>query len=160
MMIHLQHVLYLHWLLFLSNNQGLDFKCLLIWGVLFEMSELRHWGFFFPIEEKHWQLCQGSVQLVESKCTCRLSCTCLVGQRETEVLAGKALEGKGSHCFVTAACLFFSWDERWEPQSLTASQKYQRITVETTQAPAVSVHWDEQAGQTRLHLCTLLTVIP
>lgn len=105
-MIHLQHLLYLHWLVLLSNNQGLDFTCLLIWGVLFEMFELRHWRCLFPIKEGHQQLCQGSVKVVESKCTCKLSCNCLVGHRETDVLAGKALEGRGSHYFVTAACFF------------------------------------------------------
>lgn len=31
---------------------------------------------------------------------------CLVEHRETKVLARKDLEGKYSHCFVTAVCFF------------------------------------------------------
>lgn len=102
-MIHLQHLLHRHWLVLLSNNQGLDFKCLPIWGVLFEMSELRHRRFLFCIKDGHQQLCWRVK-------TCKLSCNCLVGHRETEVLAGKALARKGCCSSVTAACFFqFGW---------------------------------------------------
>lgn len=54
---------------------------LLIWGVLFEMSELRHLNFLFPVKEEHQQLfnCQGSVKVGESKC--KLNYNCLVGHR-------------------------------------------------------------------------------
>lgn len=54
---------------------------LLILGVLFEMSALRHLNFLFPVKEKHQQLFnyKVSVKVVESKC--KLSFNCLVGHR-------------------------------------------------------------------------------
>lgn len=60
---------------------------------------------------------------------------------------------------MTAACFFFSWDEKRHPQSLTASQNSQRIIVENTGATAKSGHEDGQAGKTRLRFYTLLGVI-
>lgn len=146
MMIHLQHLRHYHWLVLLSNNQGLDFKCLPIRGVLFEMSELSHRRFLFCIKDGHQQLCWRVN-------TCKLRCNCLVGHRETEVLAGKAFARKGS---VTAACFFqFVWKRA--TTNLTSSQIFLRISVETTQ-PAKSLNG--QTGEAWLCLCTLLTVTP
>lgn len=126
---------------------------LLIWGVLFEMSELRHLNFLFPVKEEQQQLCQGSGKVGESKC--KLSYNCLVGHRNRGI-GREPFKRKGYHCFVTAACFFFSWDERQQPQSLTSSQNCQRRTVETTWTAAKSGHGDGQDGKTSLHLCTLL----
>lgn len=54
---------------------------LLMLGILFEMSELRHLHFLFPVKEEHQQLFnyQGSVKVGESKCELRYNYP--VGQR-------------------------------------------------------------------------------
>lgn len=75
-----------------------------MWGILFEMSELRHLFFPFPVKGEHQQLfnCQGSVKVGKSKC--ELSYNCLLGHRG---IGREGFREKGYDCFVTAALFFF-----------------------------------------------------
>lgn len=130
---------------------------LLICGVLFEMSELRHLNLLFPIKEEHQQLCQGSVKVGESKC--KVSCNCPVGHRN-RCISREGFREKMLSLLCNCCMLFFSWDEGQQPQSLISYQNCQRRTVETTWITAKSGHRDGQDGKTRLYPCTLLTIIP
>jgi len=113
----------------------------------------------FYIKEGHQQLCQGSVKVVENKCNCKLSYNCLAGHRETDILAGKALEGNGSYCFVTAACFFeLGWRMATTISNLISELPEGNCRNHLGHCKV----WprDGRAAKTRLYIRTLLTVIP